>query len=320
MKLKQALTTFATILENGPLGTRLKYDYGFDYSSDFSGNPALMQALTDIYRSDIEAAKAQHLPIIINAPTFRASLNHIQKIGLASLDDVKRINVLSIQLLNQIKKTYSEETTSPIFIGAPLGAMFDAYSVHNAPSIQTARNYHQIQIDVFKTLEIDFINAVTLPSLNEAIGIAEAAEEAGVEYTIGFILNNEGLLLDGKSLSEAIMAIDALTAHKPLGYLVTCTHPSIIKKLINTPLPPNRLIGIQPNGSALEPAALAKLTHPIADSPEQFTESVLALKHALKLKIIAGCCGTTNAHLASLAQACAGEVSGIAPSSNSLKV
>ncbi len=104
MKLRQALTTFATILENGPLGTRLKYDYGFDYSFDFSGNPALIQALTHIYRSDIEAAKAQHLPIIINAPTFRASINHIQKAGFSSLEDVNRINVLSVKLLSDIKR------------------------------------------------------------------------------------------------------------------------------------------------------------------------------------------------------------------------
>lgn len=304
MKLKQALAIFNTILENGPLGTRLKYDYGFDYAFDFSDNPTLMQALTDIYRSDIDAAKKQHLPIIINAPTFRASLNHLQKAGFTTLEDVKRINTSSIKLLNDIKQSYVDDAQHPIFIGAPIGAMFDAYSTESVPSIHAARTYHHTQINALKVLDIDFINAVTLPSLNEAIGIAEASEEAGVEYTLGFILNNEGMLLDGTTLSEAIKTIDALTTHKPLGYLVTCTHPSIIQKLINTTLPPNRLIGIQPNGSALHPSELAKLTHPIADSPEAFSQAVLMLKQALNLKIIAGCCGTTNAHFASLTEAC----------------
>ncbi len=43
----------------------------------------------------------------------------------------------------------------------------------------------------------------------EALDIVPAVEQSDVEYTIGFILNEQGRLLNGASLDEAIHRIDA---------------------------------------------------------------------------------------------------------------
>lgn len=121
-------------------------------------------------------------------------------------------------------------------------------------------------------------------------------------YTIGFILNKNGTLLDGTLLEEAIHVIDAVASQKLLGYFATCTHASIIKKLIQSRGKYKRLIGIQPNGSVLTLKTLIAMDKPIVDSPETFAKDIAFLKAWLDLTIIGGCCGTTQAHLQSIAE------------------
>jgi len=304
VKFEEAIQTFDTIVENGPLGTRLKYDYGYEASFDLTERKEGRIALTELYEGDIAVAQEHHLPIILNAATFRTNRNHLQAAGFKSDGDLKRINTNCINFIKAIRTRHAD-SSFPIFIGAPLGSMYDAYSVDVIPSIEEAQRYHEEQINIFKELEVDFVNVVTLPSLAEAIGISLAAERARINYTIGFILNKDGMLLDGASLEEAIQTIDARTTRKPLGYLITCTHSSIIEKLTKSPDKYNRLIGAQPNGSSLSPKELAAMDRPLTDSPEKFTKELMRLKTTLGLKIVGGCCGTTRAHLQCIAQSCA---------------
>jgi S-methylmethionine-dependent homocysteine/selenocysteine methylase len=159
---------------------------------------------------------------------------------------------------------------------------------------------------MFKGLGVDFVNALTLSTLTEVQGIAEAASALHLDYTIGFMLNESGTLLDGTPLEEAIASIDnqQLSSLQPLGYLITCTHASVIAKLsIEKPLVRQRLIGVQANGSNLAYAKLAKLDSAHTDSPETFVADMVMLKQQLDLKIIAGCCGTSTEHSRALAEA-----------------
>ena len=167
-------------------------------------------------------------------------------------EDIKRINQNCVNFIKEIKGKYAD-SPFPVFIGAPLGSMYDAYSADLIPSVDESQSYHEEQISIFKELGVDFINVVTVPSLAEAIGISLTAERAGIDYTIGFILNNHGTLLDGMTLEDAIQAIDSRTTQKPLGYLITCTHASVIVTIAQSPDKYTRLIGIQPNGSSFTP-------------------------------------------------------------------
>lgn len=72
INFSKAVKQFDLIVENGPLGTRLKYDYGYDVSFELPSKKAGRRALTKLYEGDIAVAKTHHLPIIVNALTFRA--------------------------------------------------------------------------------------------------------------------------------------------------------------------------------------------------------------------------------------------------------
>lgn len=288
MTFKEAIKFFDCILENGPLGTRLKYDYSINAAAD---DAATKKALIEIYESDVQVAQKHRLPILLNAATYRASRNHLNS-------DIKHVNIAFLNIANEIRDQYNRPEY-PIYISAPVGSMYDAYSTEIKPSINEALAYHCEQIEALHGLDVDFINVVTIPSLTEAIGISLAAEKSGMDYTIGFILNNHGHLLDGTPVNDAIQQIDKATIKKPLGYLITCTHTSIISRLT----PNKRLLGIQPNGSALPHTQLDKITIPTTDSPEKFASDVVKLKKLLGLKIVGGCCGTTNLHLKRISEA-----------------
>lgn len=59
MKLSEALNHYPTILENGPLGTRLKYQYQFESPPHLIVEQVKgREALTEIYMGDIAVAKA----------------------------------------------------------------------------------------------------------------------------------------------------------------------------------------------------------------------------------------------------------------------
>lgn len=302
MKLSQALKNYDLIVANGPLGTRLKYDYGYNASYDLTQDAKGKQILLKLYKDDIKAASQRNTPIIINAATFRASRNHLAASGITDSEQIKEVNINNLKLIQDLKAELKDEAS--IILGAPLGSMFDAYTVDNKPTIEEAYHYHKEQIAFFKEDKIDLINAVTLPSLSEALGIAMACDESGIEYTIGFILGAEGHLLDGTSITDAINEIDEAMTNKPIGYSVTCTHPSVMRLLQTDSSGMERLIGFQANGSCLPPSELAKLEKPVADDPETFSEELKELKDKLDLKIIAGCCGTTNEHLCQIINAC----------------
>jgi homocysteine S-methyltransferase len=291
MNFKNAITFFDTILQNGPLGTRLKYDYHINTPTEAVNNEAGKKALIEIYESDIAITQKNHLPIILNAATYRASRNYLNS-------DLQHTNIALLKIAHEIRDKYNNAKT-PVYISAPLGSMHDAYAIDITPTANEALIYHTEQIELFKEANVDLINVVTIPSLPEATGIALAAEKSGIAYTIGFVLNNDGDLLNGTNINDAISAIDSATTQKPLGYLITCTHTSIIAKLA----PHKRLLGIQPNGSNLPHDKLTKLNTPISDSPEKFAADVVELKKSLGLKIIGGCCGTTGIHLKYISKA-----------------
>jgi homocysteine S-methyltransferase len=301
MKLSDAFNKYSIILENGPLGTRLKYDYNFELGPHIAVRQEEgRDALYKIYCGDIDVAKENALPIIVNAPTFRASKNHLRPQGLDKSIEVRQINMACINFVKSIRDT-SGYSDIPIIIGAPIGSMNDAYSVDASLDVDIAKNYHQEQINIFKDAQVDFINAVTISGLVEALGISLAAQESGLEYTIGFVLNEQGTLLDGTPLHEAIRAIDEKTTQKPLGYLITCTHASVILAL-TAHSEFNHLIGVQTNGSNLPSKTLATMNAPVADSPKKFSNDLNALKKQFGLKIFGGCCGTSREHLQEFAK------------------
>lgn len=71
-----------------------------------------------------------------------------------------------------------------------------------------AEAYHSGQITSFAESGADMVTAVTLTSINEAVGIVRAAERQKIPCAISFTVETNGRLVKGETLQQAIETVD----------------------------------------------------------------------------------------------------------------
>ena len=138
--------------------------------------------------------------------------------------------------------------------------------------------------------------------------MAKALAEAQIPYIISLMIRDNGRLLDGTPLHDAIAHIDEGVAHPPLCYMTNCVHPDILFRALSQPwnrttLVRERFRGIQANASALAPEELDGSKDVRSSSPQDLAESICRLKSLMDLKVVGGCCGTDGRHLRAMAEA-----------------
>jgi homocysteine S-methyltransferase len=263
-------------------------------------------ALSGIYRQYIDIAEETGLPIVILAPTWKAGKDACEKAG-ADLALVSRACV------DFMRKTASEYPSMEerIFIGGLVGSRGDAYRPDEALPRKTARDYHAPQIEALAGSGADFVMASTIPSVEEAAGIAMSAADTGAPLVMSFVPRSDGKVLDGTFLGDAVGQIDSLGCEPPLFYTANCIHPANFARAMgrdeNAPLRESgRLIGLQANASTLDPEELEGLEQLDSDDPVRWAGAMAALREGYGIRVLGGCCGTDERHIRRLAQFLAG--------------
>lgn len=172
------------------------------------------EKLALLYRGYLEAALATNLPFLMCSPTWRTNFERVLDSGI-----VTNINVDAVRFLQDIRNQYPH-FRNMIKIGGMIGCKGDAYDPREGLSCREAEAFHSWQINELIKAEPDFIIAETLPTLEEARGIALAMQKTSIPGIISFVINREGCLLDNTPLADAISDIDAGCRKKLLGYMV----------------------------------------------------------------------------------------------------
>jgi len=144
---------------------------------------------------------------------------------------------------------------------------------------------------------VDFLIAVTLPSVEEAIGIARAMAKTKVPYIISFVIGRDSCILDGFPLVNAISTIDESTKYPPIGYLVNCAYPSFLHASEQPTALYKRLIGYQANASSLDHCDLDEAVDLKVNDISDWGKQMLTFNQHYGIKILGGCCGTGVQHL-----------------------
>ena len=73
---------------------------------------------------------------------------------------------------------------------------------------------------------MDFLYAGIIPALSEAMGMAGAMADSGLPYIISFTIQEDGRLIDGTAIHDAITEIDRAVTKNGLlyGQLRTSAH------------------------------------------------------------------------------------------------
>ena len=141
-----------------------------------------------------------------------------------------------------------------------------------------------------------------MPAINEAAGMALAMEKTGLPYIISFMIRDNGKLMDGTSINDAIYQIDKTVKRKPLCYITNCIHPKVLYKALDkefnkTELVRERFKGIQANTSELPPEVLDDSTVLVCSDCNSLAEDIIELNELVNIKIYGGCCGTDDTHI-----------------------
>lgn len=305
MTFKDAVNFYPHIITEGSIIERLKRE--FTYPLDDALSNALMiydeagkPLLEKIYREYLDIAESSDLPIMLLTPTWRTNSDRTK---IANVN-MKTINTDAFLFVDTIRKSFGN-FSEKIFIGGLTVCKGDAYKPEEALSEIDAYHFHLDQMQILADAGVDFLFASTLPALTEATGIAKAMSETKKDYVISFVIRDNGKLLDGTLLTDAIKIIDDSISTPPLFYLTNCIHPDVLhKSFINLKdeddILKKRLFGIQANASSKSPEELDTLENLDADSPANWASGMVDLNKKYNLKILGGCCGTDARFISSV--------------------
>ncbi len=309
MNFTQAVEHYPFILTEGAVIERIRRDPAVTLDPHIANasliyTPEGRAALTRIYTQYLDIGKAHTLPMITFAPTWRANPERLRRAGFT---DVAVVNSDAVHCVQAIRAGY-DGYASQVFIGGLMGCAGDAYNSTEALSADEAASFHASQTHALANAGVDFLMGATLPALSEAIGMARAMAETAVPYIVSFVLRPTGALLDNTPLHEAIACIDGTVSPQPLAYWANCVHPSVFAAALQHELARDtrvteRVIGLQANTSAKSPEELEGLDSLDTEAPETFAQAMVALRQQFGVKMLGGCCGTDERHIAAIASA-----------------
>lgn len=281
-------------------GVELPCFASFDLMKDEAGR----NRLRAYYTRYIDLARSRGVGFVLDAPTWRANPDWGARLGhdAAALDDVNR---RSIELLRELRDIY-ETPASPIVVSGVIGPRGDGYRADNAMSALQAADYHSAQARAFAKADADMVSGYTLNYVEEAVGVAIAAKDAGLPSVISFTLETDGRLPTGQSLRDAIEQVDAETANSPVYYMVNCAHPTHFDHIIAEGGDwLDRIRGLRANASSRSHAELDAAPELDPGNPEEFGRQYRSLRARMRnLNILGGCCGTDIRHVEQICFAC----------------
>jgi S-methylmethionine-dependent homocysteine/selenocysteine methylase len=307
MIFKEAVSFYPHIITEGSIIERLKREFNYPLDDALSNSLMIYDEagkvlLEKIYREYLDIAELSDLPIMMLTPTWRTNKERTKNANV----DMKTINTDTFLFVDNIRKSYGD-FSEKIFIGGLTGCKGDAYKPEEALIENDSYHFHKEQMQILADAGVDFLLASTLPALTEAIGIAKAMSETKKDYVISFVIRDNGKLLDGTLLTDAIKIVDDSVLNPPLFYLTNCIHPDVLhKSFINLTseddILKKRLFGIQANASNKSPEELDILENLDADSPPNWARGMVDLNKKYNLKILGGCCGTDARFISSIVE------------------
>ena len=292
---------------DGGLETTLVFHEGMDLpcfaAFDLLKDEAGWAILRRYFATYAGIARDNGTGLVLETPTWRANPDWGAKLGYdaAALADVNR---KSVGLLLELRAAF-ETPATPVVISGNLGPRGDGYQPDTRMSEDAARAYHAPQIETFAATDADMVSAFTMNYVEEAIGIARAAQSAAMPVAISFTVETDGRLPTGMTLGEAIERTDAQSGGYPAYYMINCAHPTHFRDVIGAGggwL--DRVWGIRANASKRSHRELDESTELDAGNPVELGAQYRELKAMLpRLSIAGGCCGTDHRHVAEICRA-----------------
>jgi S-methylmethionine-dependent homocysteine/selenocysteine methylase len=279
-------------IADGGMETTLIYHYAADLPH-FAAFVLLedepgRELLRRYYAPYIEIGGREGLPVILDTPTWRANADWGALLGYDA-DALADVNRRAVDLVRSL---------GDVTVSGCIGPRGDGYVVGRTMSSDEAASYHRAQVDALRGA--DHVTALTMTYADEATGIVQAAQAAGVPVVISFTVETDGRLPSGRPLADAVAEVDAATGGGAEYFMINCAHPSHFEHV----LPVERVRGVRANASKMSHAELDVAEELDEGDPEELARDYAKLP--LVLDVVGGCCGTDHRHVAAVAAALSG--------------
>ncbi len=296
-------------LTDGGLETTLIFHDGLELP-DFAAflmlkDAAGAAALRAYFKSYADIAQRFGTGLVLESATWRASADWGARLGY-SPEELAEANRQAIALLEDIRGQVENAQTKMVISGC-IGPRGDGYVPTQVMTEQAAEAYHAAQIETFAQTAADMVCATTMNYVEEAVGITQAAQRAGMPVAISFTVETDGRLPTGQTLKAAIEQVDQATSGYPCYYMVNCAHPTHFAHVLIEAEPfVRRIHGLRANASRMSHAELNEALELDIGDPAELGGEYAALKRRLgNLNVMGGCCGTDHRHVEQIAAACA---------------
>ena len=295
---------------DGGLETTLVYLHGIDLP-DFAAFPLLdtepgRAALATYYEPYFEIGRRLDIAVIADTPTWRANLDWGARLGY----DPIRLAAVNRRAVEFVRDLATSSPGGPVahVLDGVVGPRGDGYVVGETMSASEAAAYHGLQARAFAEAGAAMMTAVTMTYVDEAIGVVRAAGSVGLPVVISFTVETDGALPSGEPLGAAIARVDDATDQAPAYYMVNCAHPThFVEQLVPGAPWLARVKAIRANASRCSHAELDVATDldrgDVADLAGWYGRLQAILPD---LRVVGGCCGTDDEHVAAIAEALAG--------------
>ena len=297
--------TDTIFLLDGGLETTLIFHDGVDLPY-FAAFPLVetsegRQSLRRYYSRYAAIAAEKGTGMILETPTWRASVDWAALLGY----DADRLAAANIACVDMLRAMRDEIITpdAPILLSGCIGPRGDGYAVGTAMTADEAATYHGAQIKALHQGDVNMVTGLTMTYAEEAVGIALAAEAAGVPAVISFTVETDGRLPSGQTLGDAIEHVDRETSMSPIYYMINCAHPTHFEDALNTGESwLHRIGGVRANASRLSHAELDEAEELDDGNPVEFGEQHVQIRAMVpSVNVMGGCCGTDHRHVGQVA-------------------
>jgi S-methylmethionine-dependent homocysteine/selenocysteine methylase len=273
------------------------------------------KAIVDYYDRYLPMAVEHGVGFILESPTWRANPDWAAKAGYGR-DRLAAANRAAVELMQEIRARYVSPRT-PIVISGCIGPRGDGYDPGALMAAEEATNYHAWQVGVLRDAGVDCVSAFTMTNVNEALGVARAAQAADVPSVISFTVETDGRLPTGDTLGEAIEAVDRASNNAPAYYMINCAHPTHFADVLDANAPwAKRLKAVRANSSCQSHAELDNSPELDTGNPQELgAQYADLLRRFPHINVLGGCCGTDHRHIACIGEACCGHVHRLAAAS-----
>ncbi len=275
-------STDTVVITDAGLETWLVFNHGVDLPAfaayPLAATPEGRALLVEYYGYYAEIARSIDAAVLLEAPTWRANPDWAAVLGHDRTALAEFISA-SLDVVVEVRNRWTGD--QPFLVGGTVGPRGDGYRIDSTMDIDTACDYHSFQIGRMAAAGADVVTALTMGYVEEAAGIARAAETAGLPVIVSFTLETDGRLPSGTSLAEAIAATDLATSGYPKHYMINCAHPAHFDHVLDaTASWADRIGGLRANASQLSHTELDEMVELDEGDPDDLAARYVALRSA----------------------------------------